>query len=200
MEKRIYISADYSIVSGDREVVEILKRWGQDNLHKVNFIDMAQVISGSVSENPDCRPCDLKAEFNRQINASSIVIFIIGDNTANRMAGSTCPLAEYHRPDFCTPYKGNANGRKYCKYTGTIPAIDDVGNVNNYSYIQHEFRQAEKKDKSMIILYNSLRKENRWLPHYMEQYANLAQPFWVKNYFGEKVGNYSYIKKALGYE
>ena len=37
---------------------------------------MAKVVSGSVSVDDDCRPCDLKAEFNRQINASSSANFI----------------------------------------------------------------------------------------------------------------------------
>ena len=60
MSKRVYISADYDD-NGDRDVVNVLNKWGQDTLHKVDFIDMSQVISGSVSKNnPDCRPCDLK--------------------------------------------------------------------------------------------------------------------------------------------
>ena len=63
-EMRVYISADYSEESGDREVVEVLNKWSNDKLHKVNFLDMAQVVSGSVSKDPDCRPCDLKKEFN----------------------------------------------------------------------------------------------------------------------------------------
>lgn len=90
MTKRVYISADYAEKDGDRDVVEVLTRWGSDNLHKVDFVDMAQVVSGSVSQNPDCRACDLKSEFNRQINASSVVIFVIGKNTAIRKAGSKC--------------------------------------------------------------------------------------------------------------
>lgn len=65
MGKRVYISADYSEFDGDRGVVNLLQKWGKDSLHSVDFIDMAQVISGSVSKNKDCRPCDLKAEFNR---------------------------------------------------------------------------------------------------------------------------------------
>lgn len=58
MSKRVYISADYSSDNGDREVTDVLRKWGEDNLHKTDFIDMAQVISGSVSSNPDCRACD----------------------------------------------------------------------------------------------------------------------------------------------
>ena len=74
MSKQVYISADYSEDSGDRDVVEILNQWGTDNMHKVDFIDMSKVVSGSVSSDPDCRICDLKNEFNKQINASSAVI------------------------------------------------------------------------------------------------------------------------------
>ena len=58
MDKRIYISADYAENNGDRAVVEELKRWGRDNYHLTDFINMAEVISGSVSlNNPDCRIC-----------------------------------------------------------------------------------------------------------------------------------------------
>lgn len=89
MNKRVYISADYDEGSGDRNVVEELNKWGTDNYHKVDFVDMAKVVSGSVSENSDCRKCDLKSEFNSQINASSAVIFVIGDKTASRTAECT---------------------------------------------------------------------------------------------------------------
>ena len=54
MSKQIYISADYSENDGDREVVETLNKWGQDNYHVINFIDMSRVSTGSVSEEPDC--------------------------------------------------------------------------------------------------------------------------------------------------
>ena len=37
MSKRVYISADYSENSGDRNVVNLLNKWGTDNLHKVDF-------------------------------------------------------------------------------------------------------------------------------------------------------------------
>ena len=60
MSKQVYISADYSEDQGDRNVVDTLNSWGSDNLHIVNFIDMSKVVSGSVSKDPDCRPCDLK--------------------------------------------------------------------------------------------------------------------------------------------
>lgn len=74
MSKRIYISADYAIPSGDREVVDVLHKWASDSIHTIDFVDTALVVSGSVSADPDCRICDLKKEFNAQINVSSVVL------------------------------------------------------------------------------------------------------------------------------
>lgn len=202
MSKRVYISADYSESDGDRDVVEKLNQWGQDGLHKVEFIDMSKVASGTVANNSDCRICDLKAEFNRQINASSAVIFVVGDKTAIRTAGSMCSRAQKSQVEcVCTPYKDNRNGTKACKKssTSTSGENDDVEKINSYSYLRHEFEQAKKKNKSIIILYNSLRKEAAWLPSYMSGYEDIARPFWTKNISGNKVGDYSYIKEALGF-
>lgn len=202
MSERVYISADYSENSGDRDVVDILNRWGADNQHKVDFIDMSRVVSGSISNDPDCRSCDLKQEFNNQINASSAVIFIVGDRTASRVAGSGCQRATNSQINCnCTPYKQNTNGSRSCKVYQTFsPGVDDnVGNINAYSYLRHEFEQAKKRKKPIIVVYNSLRKESNWLPSYMDGYELYAQPFWTKNCFDEKVGNYAYIKQALGY-
>lgn len=202
MRKRVYISADYSENSGDRNVVETLNQWGTDNLHKVDFVDMAKVVSGSVSNGSDCRPCDLKKEFNNQINASSAVIIVIGDKTKYRTAGSNCSRVNKARLECsCTPYKQNTNGSKVCKVYNTSDAYDmNVGNINAYSYIRHEFEQAKKRNKVIIVVYNSLRKEEDWLPAYMKDYESVAHPFWIKNADGEKVGDYSYIEQALGYD
>lgn len=202
MSKQVYISADYAEGNGDRAVVEELNKWGSDNLHKVDFIDMSKVASGSVSKDPDCRICDLKQEFNRQINASSAVIFVVGDKTALRTAGSACKRAGNDQSSCtCTPYKQNTNGTKACKvvFTSTPGENDDVGCINSYSYLKHEFKQAEKKNKTIVVVYNSLRKEASWLPAYMKNYEDSARPFWTTNYRGDRIGDYSYIKEVLGF-
>lgn len=150
MSKQVYISADYAENDGDREVVNVLHKWSDDNVHKVSFVDMSQVASGSVSQDSDCRPCDLKKEFNAQINASSAVIFIVGDMTAYRTAGSSCSRAGRQQYEStCTPYKQNTNGTKTCKVYSTTDSYNnpDVGNINNYSYLRHEFEQAKKRNK-----------------------------------------------------
>jgi len=202
MSKRVYISADYAIANGDRDVVEELHKWGKDNLHKVDYVDTAEVVSGSVSNDPDCRPCDLKKEFNKQINVSSAVIFIIGDKTASRSAGSVCRRHNGEAGCECTPYKQNSKGTSTCKWdvVSTPGPNDDLGNINTFSYLKHEFLQAKRKGKPIVIVYNSLNKQPSWLPDYMKDYESEAYAFWTKNILGNKVGNYAYIKKALGYD
>ena len=202
MSKRVYISADYDWYDGDQAVVYELQKWGSDNLHIVNFIDMSNPSSGSISSSSDCRICDLKAEFNRQINASSAVIFVVGNMTRYRTAGSLCERASKEQDEcYCTPYKQNKNGIKPCKVSGTSPSPTDgdIGSINSYSYLRHEFEQAKRKKKNIIIVYNSTRKEEHWLPSYMEGYEEIAKPFWTINAWGNKVGNYQYIKEVLGF-
>lgn len=202
MSKHVYISADYDIDSGDRNVVDELNKWSEDNYHKIEFTDMAIVASGSVSKDPDCRICDLKREFNAQINASSAVIFVIGDKTARRTAGAECERNSKRQAEcFCTPYKQNSGGKKQCRVQLTCPDAEsgDVGNINRYSYLRHEFQQAQRKDKHIVVVYNSTRCEPSWLPSYLKGYEDVAQPFWVKDALGRKIGNYSFIKKELGF-
>ncbi len=203
MGKQVYISADYDETHGDRAVVDVLHRWAEDDKHILDFVDTAQVVSGSVSKDPDCRACDLKEEFNNQINVSSSVIFIIGDKTATRTAGSSCRRQQDGEGCYCTPYKQNNKGTSKCKIYGGLytPAINEnIGKINTFSYLKHEFRQAERKDKNIIIVYNSLYKQPDWLPDYMKEYEDEAHPFWIKNAAGNKEGDYNYIKQALGYE
>lgn len=202
MSKQVYISADYDETNGDQSVVNELVKWGNDNLHKVDFIDMSKVSSGSVAESNDCRICDLKAEFNRQINASSAVIFVVGDMTGSRTAGSSCyRMIKECQPHYCTPYKQNCNGIQPCKvmYVSIPGPNDNFGNINNYSYLRHEFEQAKKKRKNIIIVYNSVRQETSWLPSYMSGYESYAKPFWKYDANGNKIGDYSYIKEVLGF-
>lgn len=200
--KHVYISADYDWYDGDQEVVDVLNGWGKDNKHAVKFVDMSKVVSGTVANDPDCRSCDLKAEFNAQINASSAVIFVVGNKTADRTAGSACERCTKKQEDCqCTPYKANANGKKPCKVssTRTPGSNDDVGNINSYSYLRHEFEQAKKKNKDIVIVYNSTRNENTWFPGYMKGYEDRAFPFWIYNDSGNRVGNYQRIKNVLGF-
>ena len=76
----------------------------------------------------------------------------------------------------------------------------DVDRVNTYSYLRHEFEQAKRRGKPIIIVYNSLYNQPGWLPSYMKGYESHAFPFWVRDRWGNRVGNYTAIKKALGYE
>ena len=200
--KLIYISADYDENNGDHIVVEQLKEWVKSNKYSIDFCDAAEVSGNSIStKSNDCRICDLKAEFNAQINHSSIVIFIIGDHTKDRVAGQQCNRNISNSKYECTPYKQNSNGLKECKYSNTpiIKSDVDVGYINQLSYLQHEFEQARRKNKKIVILYNSSRKESNWLPDYMKDYEENAIAFWIYNETGNKIGNYQAVKDALDF-
>ena len=197
MSKQVYISADYA-EDGDREVVEELIKWGKDDKHKVDFVDMSNPSSGTIADNGDCRICDLKAEFNNQINSSSAVICIVGDKTRIRTAGSACERSTKLQFEcVCTPYKQNTNGKKICKVSSTSSANGNIGNINSYSYLRHEFEQAKIKNKKIIIVYDSTRYESTWLPSYMSGYK--GHPFWIFNNYGDKIGDYEYVKEELGF-
>lgn len=49
MSKQVYISADYDYYNGDQDVVEELVKWGKDDKHKVDFVDMSN------PSNSNCR-------------------------------------------------------------------------------------------------------------------------------------------------
>ena len=36
----------------------------------------------------------------------------------------------------------------------------NVSRINSYSYIRHEFEQVKKRKKSIIVIYNSLKKNH----------------------------------------
>ncbi|MEE8885795.1 MAG: hypothetical protein SOI56_04380 [Eubacteriales bacterium] len=202
MSKRVYISADYA-EDGDKDVTDILHKWGKDDLHKVDFTDMAECVAGSVADSDDCRPCDLKEEFNKQIQLSSMLIAIVGDKTKTRTAGSECERCYKGQSECtCTPYKQNTNGRKKCKVENTFSAddSDDIGTINGFSYLKHEFLEAEKRNKTIAIFYNSTQHQTNWLPHYMSGYEDYAYPFWKTNDSNDRVADYDTIKSVLGYD
>ena len=202
LSRRIYISADFAPNNGDRDVVDEIHRWCIDPRRRLDFYDTANPSCGSISADPDCRPCDLKKEFNQQINASSAVIFVVGDKTASRTAGSLCRRNTEGAWCVCTPYKQNANGSTICKCVATSATSpdDDIGEINQFSYLEHEFKQAIRRNKRIVIVYNSLYCQPSWLPTYMGDCEPHAHPFWTRDNRGNRVGNYQLIMKALGYD
>lgn len=69
---------------------------------------------------------------------------MIGDKTASRQAGNNCSRATKDQiVCSCTLYKQNTNGSKICKISQifSYETAEDIGNVNSYSYLRHEFGQ-----------------------------------------------------------
>lgn len=200
--KHIYISADYDPIDGDLDVVNAIKKWGLDNLHSTNFIDMSDPKANNVIRDiTDCRICDIKSEFNRQISASSFVLFIVGRKTKDRQAGSNCN--RYFLPQNtcrCTPYQKNYLGAISCKIPNTTEPYDGhVGCINSFSYLEHEFIEAisVKRADQIAIFYNSFYHQENWLPSYMKDYKEIAEPFWIYSPSGNQIGCYTRLKELL---
>lgn len=163
ISERVYINAGYAEDNGNRNVIDILNQWGSGNRHRVDFINMSKVAPGNVSNDPGCRPCNLKREFNQQVGASFAAIFIVGDKTVSRKAGSNCSRVNSEQTDCsCTPYKQSSRDFKTCKVThiGSAKADNGVGNINVFPHLQHEFGQVRKRKKSIVTVYNSLHKKS----------------------------------------
>ena len=87
-----------------------------------------------------------------------------------------------------------------CRRQLPQPQAFSLNQINSFSYLKHEFEQAKKRNKQIIIVYNSTRNESKWLPSYMKGYESYAIPFWTYDANYNKIGNYNKIKEALGYE
>ena len=111
MSKRVFVSADwkepFDSHSWDKEVVDRIRKWKYDSRYGVDLI-CTDDVHKSVTENSDCRRCDIKEECGRYIKSSSVVIFVVGDNTASKKAGACDSIS-------CSPvYSGQQ--KSYCKY------------------------------------------------------------------------------------
>lgn len=58
------------------------------------------------------------------------------EDDGDREAGSNCSRVKTNNNNCsCTPYKQNSNGATTCRVAQTVPAIDNVGTINTYSYL-----------------------------------------------------------------
>lgn len=153
MSKRVYVSADWKESndshSCDKTVVDRIRKWKNDNRYGVDII-CTDDVHNSVTNNPDCRRCDIKDECGRNIKLSDVVIFVVGDNTESKKAG----LCDGR---LCSPAYSNLN-KKYCKYF-----LKDCAS-NSMSYLQYEITSAVKSGKCIVIVYNSVYKQEKWIP------------------------------------
>ena len=179
MAKRVFVSADWKeshdMHSCDKEVVDRIRKWRDDKRYGVDII-CTDEVHGSVTEKPDCRRCEIKGECGRFIDWSGIVIIVVGDNTITKSAGSCDGVS-------CSPaYSGQ--DKKGCKYkykpSPDNPANDVLDGLGK-SYLEYEIMKAIMSKKSIILVFNSMRKEEHWIPSLYKQHTvnELCRfPFW----------------------
>lgn len=175
MSKRVFVSADWKDSSNSRscdaKVVDRIRKWRDDKRYIADLI-CADEVHNTVLTHPDCRRCDIKGECGSHIDWSSVVIIVIGDNTAIKSAGLCDSIS-------CSPsYSGKE--KKACKYMIRKSPADNLENGRKMSYLEYEIKQAAAK-KSIILVFNSMRKEESWIPSWYNKLSvnELCRvPFW----------------------
>ena len=156
MSKRIFVSADwgesFDSHSCDREVVDRIRKWKSDARYGVD-ITCTDDVHDSVTEEKDCRRCDIKFECGKCVEKSSVVIFVVGDRTSTKNAGS-CDGT------LCSPaYSGLQ--KKYCN-KGYI--FNQPQHWQRMSYLEYEITTAIINKKSILIVYNAAYHMESWIP------------------------------------
>ena len=159
MSKRVFVSADwkepYDTHSWDKEVVDRIRKWREDARYGVD-ITCTDDVHKSVLDDDDCRRCEIKEECRNKIKLSSVVIFVVGDNTARKTAGGCDSIS-------CSPAYSGLN-KKFCKYYLNKNFAEPFAGGRKMSYLQYEITTAVEEKKSIILVYNAASKKDSWIP------------------------------------
>lgn len=168
MSKRVFVSADwkepFDSHSWDKTVVDRIRKWKTDNRYGIDII-CTDDVHNSVVNNTNCRRCDIKKECRDYIISSSVVIFVVGDNTATKKAGACDGIS-------CSPaYSGLQ--KKTCKslISNNFPHWKEM------SYLEYEITAAVLAKKDIILVFNSAYNQESWIPTW---YNNLIRDYSVK--------------------
>ncbi|MDE7422175.1 MAG: hypothetical protein K2N51_00515 [Lachnospiraceae bacterium] len=136
-------------------MVDRIRKWKYDSRYGVDLI-CTDDVHKSVTENSDCRRCDIKEECGRYIKSSSVVIFVVGDNTASKKAGACDSIS-------CSPaYSGQQKSN--CKYFLNKSFANSFSGGREMSYLQYEITTAVLAGKSIVLVYNSVYRQESWIP------------------------------------
>lgn len=165
--KKVFVSADwkepFDSHSWDKQVVDRIRHWGDDSRYGVELI-CTDDVHDSVIENTDCRRCDIKEECGKFIKLSSIVIFVVGDNTADKKAGA-CDSSS------CSPAYSNLQ-KLSCKFRYNENFANSFSGGRKMSYLQYEITTAVLEKKSIILVFNSAKKQESWIPAWYNKLVN----------------------------
>ena len=167
MSKRVFVSADWKESfdkhSWDKEVVDRIRKWKNDSRYGVELI-CTDDVHNSVVSNKDCRRCDIKEECRKYIKSSSVVVFVVGDNTASKKAGACDSIS-------CSPaYSGQQ--KSFCKHYSDINFANTFSGGREMSYLQYEITTAVIEKKSIILVFNSAYKQESWIPAWYKNLVN----------------------------
>lgn len=139
---KTFISGDWT---GDRDLIDQLKSWNNNNSLGLSFVDVHEVTQSSDSS----LPCSIKKSLRQRLNISKTFVLIVGKDTMTLTKGSC---------QYCNLYQaGYGYQSGYCLNRST---------VDNRSYIQYECEMALKdylagELKKIVVIYNGLINPDR---------------------------------------
>ena len=136
---KTYLAGDWD---GDKDLVEQLHNWNDDERLALNFTDVHDLTSSS----DDSNNCSIKRSLRQRLNLCKTFILIVGRKTKDLKSGS-CALCQNYS-------KGLYGIAPYCK-SSSCNTIDDR------SFVDYECEMAlkdykEGKIKNIVVIYNGL--------------------------------------------
>lgn len=122
---RTYIAADWT---GDKDVVDQLRKWNDSNYWGLSFIDAHDLISARDTS----LPCTIKESLRERLSRSKTFVLVVGDQTSSLTKG----------------------GCRYCSdYSSYFGSCNRGHGVDHRSYIQYECEYAARNIPKVVVIY-----------------------------------------------
>ncbi len=165
---RTYIAGDWD---GDQDLISKLYEWNDSNslgLHFVDAHDLTQARDTSLR-------CSIKKSLAQRLNASKMLVLIVGNQTNSLTQGSCV---------YCRSY--NSKNRTCARSL----------NVDYRSYIQYECEKADRDELKIVAIYNATKIERSNCPEVL-RYKGIHIRGHFKDLDGRCYWNYGEIKEAI---
>lgn len=164
---RTYIAADWT---GDKEVVDQLRKWNDSNYWGLSFIDAHDLTSARDTS----LPCTIKESLRERLSRSKTFVLIVGDQTSSLTKG----------------------GCRYCSdYSSYFGSCNRGHKVDYRSYIQYECEYAARNIPKVVVIYNRASVSRPMCSEAVRYEGEHVPAYYWEN--GKLYWNYQGIKAAI---
>lgn len=163
---KTYIAADWD---GDRNLVETLQRWNDDEYWSLSFPDAHELVQARDSS----KACSIRKSLRLRLKASKTFVLIVGDQTASLRKGSC---------QYCTSYSGWCH-RGY--------------SASTKSFIEYECEYAATNNLKVVVLYNMAKVDKSLCPASVRNLGNYLSAWRYSSEDHKYHWDYQAIKRAI---